>query len=55
MTILVGAMSLSSRYETSRSRILSLADEEEEREGDEMVKNGCGEWENAGGKWNLKG
>ena len=39
MTIPIRAMSLSSRYKTSRSGILSLADEEEEREGDEMVKN----------------
>ena len=44
MTIPIGAMSLSSRYETPRSGILSLADEEEEEEEgegerDEMVKN----------------
>ena len=31
----IGAMSLSSRYETPRSGILSLADEEEEEEGKE--------------------
>ena len=35
MTIPIGAMSLSSRYETPRSGILSLANEEEE--GDGMV------------------
>ena len=29
----IGAMSLSSRYETPRSRVLSLADEEEGEEG----------------------
>ena len=39
MTIPIGAMSLSSRYETPRSGILSLADEEEEEgESDGMVK-----------------
>ena len=42
MTIPIGAMSLSSRYETPRSGILSLADEEEEvgveGERDGMVK-----------------
>ena len=32
MMIPIGAMSLSSRYETPRSRVLSLADEEEEGE-----------------------
>lgn len=37
MTIPIGAMSLSSRYETPRSGILSFADEEEE-EGDGMVE-----------------
>ena len=41
----IGGVSLSSRYETPRSRVLSLADEEEERgEGDVMVeeKNNLG-------------
>jgi transcriptional repressor OPI1 len=39
MTIPIGAMSLSSRYETPRSSVLNLADEEEEEgeEGDGMV------------------
>jgi len=35
MMIPIGAMSLSSRYETPRSGILSLADEEEEEEEEE--------------------
>ena len=47
MTIPIGAMSLSSRYETPRSGVLSLADEEEEEEeeeeqrgdGDGMIEN----------------
>ena len=34
MTIPIGAMSLSSRYETPRGGVLSLADEEEEGERD---------------------
>ena len=40
----IGAMSLSSRYETPRSRVLSLADEGEEgEEGDGLVeKNNLG-------------
>ena len=39
MMIPIGAMSLSSRYETPRSRVLSLADEGEEgEEGDELVE-----------------
>ena len=39
MMIPIGAMSLSSRYETPRSRVLSLADEEEEgEEGGVMVE-----------------
>ena len=40
MTIPIGAMSLSSRYETPRSGILSLADEEEEGEGTEGENDG---------------
>ena len=45
MTIPIGTMSLSSRYETPRSGVLSLADEEEEEEGDRMLekKEGSGQ------------
>ena len=41
----IGAMSISSRYETPRSGVLSLADEEEEGEGDRMLekKEGSGQ------------
>ena len=39
MTIPIGAMSLSSRYETPRGGILSLADEEEE-DGLEVERDG---------------